>query len=71
MSKDNSLGLGLDDFKYGIILGAISVILYSILSILSIWYPSEEIDLVQTIIYFIVIFASITIIIDYYNVKRK
>lgn len=71
MPKDNKLGLGLDDFKYGILLGAIAVILYSILSILDIWYEAEWIDYTQTGIYFLIIFASITIIIDYYKVTRK
>lgn len=71
MGKDESYGLSLSDFRYGIIIGAISVILYMIINIMQIWYPTRELDYIQTIIFFMIIFTSITVIIDYWIATKQ
>lgn len=66
MTKKKSYGLSWTDFRYGIVLGALSVILYVIINILQMWYPSPELDIIQTVIYFLIIFVALTVIIDYF-----
>ena len=71
MPKSDSLGLSWSDFKYGIILGAISVILYMGINILQIWYPSTELDIIQTGIFALIIFVALTVMIDYYIASKQ
>lgn len=73
MSKreTDDLGLGFSDLPFSVIIGAIAVILWGIVNITGIWFPSQEIAVIQTVVYFIVIFAAITIIIDFFNSRGE
>lgn len=71
MSKKGNYGLDWNDFRYGIILGAISVVLYMIVNIAAIWFPSYELDVIKTLIYALIIFTACTIIIDYFIARKQ
>lgn len=63
-------GLSLDDFKYGLLLGIIGVILWAAVNIVSTWYPDVLWDVLKTAIYFIVIIAGLTALVDYFMADK-
>ncbi len=71
MSKKKSYGVSWQDFRYGIVLGSLSVILYVAVNILRMWYPSIELDIIQTVIYFMIILVALTVIIDYFLARKQ
>ncbi len=64
-SKKDSYGMDWRDFRYGIILGSVSIVLYMLVSITDIWFPSHELDVIKTLIYLLIIFTACTVVIDY------
>ena len=72
MSKrKRNYGLSIADLPYSFILGALAIIFWSGVNIMDIWFPSEFLDYIKTIAYFVIIGASITIILDYFFTKRE
>lgn len=70
-SKKDNYGLDWRDFRYGIILGSVSIILYMLVSITDIWLPSHELDVIKTLIYLLIIFTASTVVIDFFIAKKK
>lgn len=69
--KDDQLGLQIADLPFSVIMGALAIIFWAGVNIMDIWFPSETIDVVKTLAYFIIIGAAFTIILDFILTRRE
>jgi hypothetical protein len=61
----------LDTFRFGIVLGAIGVILWGFINIIDVWVDHILLDILNSVIYFLFMFSGLTILIDYLRAKRN
>lgn len=72
MSKrNNSYGLNLETLPYSIVISALVIIFWGVMNILDIWSPSYEVDVLKSIAYLLIVFAGLTIIIDFMRHNKK
>lgn len=54
-----------------VVISAIALMFWALVNILDIWEPSVELDMVKTIAYFIIVFAGLTVVIDFVMARRQ
>jgi len=59
-----------EKMPFGVILGAASILLFSLLQMVKVWYDIELVNIGLSIVYFIGMFSAMTIIVDFLLYRR-